>query len=647
MNDSKLFESGKIGNVTIKNRIVMPAMEVLAAGFNGEMTDGLIRYYEERAKAGVGLIVTAYASVDDVFSQSFAGAQLRVTDARHTSGMSRLARTLHKYDCRVLVQIYQAGRQAVPTAVTGKRMIAPSPIGYSLHDQVPEEMTREEIKRSVEKFVFSARILKDAMIDGVEILAAGGYLINQFLSPYSNQRTDEYGGSFENRFRFLREVVEAVRRACGADFIISVRFSADEFTEGGYGLEEGVRIARALEEIGVDCLSVNNANQESRYYIIEPIGFKPGWKSYITKAVKDAVAVPVIATNAIKMPEEAERFLAEGIMDYAAVGRANFADAHWAQKAAKGRSSDIKPCIGCLYCLDQTAAFRQSTCAVNPEAVRENEFPEHSADMTGRTIAVVGAGPAGMEAAILMKKRGARVVVFEKQDHVGGASELGSRTPDKEPLKLLAGYYAAQAEKLGIDLRLETEGTPEAIRSLNPYAVFVATGARPFIPKVDGLETVAYKTVGEALAPDFKINGKRVTVIGGGMTGCEVAEHFARMGNTVTLVEMQDKLAPEVCRDNLFTVLKNLKAQNADILMETQLLKASPGSVVVRNLRTGEEQSIGTDCLILSVGNRPDTTLYDVLRKTFDRVIPLGDTVKAGRVQAAVHSGFEKAYVLD
>ena len=226
--------------------------------------------------------------------------------------MTKLARTIHKYETKVMVQIYMAGRQAVPTAVTGKRMVAPSPIGYSLHDQIPEEMTKEEIKNAVKKFGKAAKILKDSMIDGVEILAAGGYLINQFLSPYSNKREDEYGGSFENRTRFLREVIAEVRRTCGPRFPISVRFSADEFTEGGYSLEEGIRIAKACEEAGVDCLNVNNGNQECRYTIIEPVTFKPGWKSYITKAIKGAVNIPVISTNVIKKPEQAEHPTASG-----------------------------------------------------------------------------------------------------------------------------------------------------------------------------------------------------------------------------------------------------------------------------------------------------------------------------------------------
>lgn len=642
-----LFEAGQIGHLTLKNRIVMPAQEMLAAGFNGEMSDDLINYYEQRAKAGCGLIITAYASVDDEFSQSFAGAQLKVTDPRHTSGYSKLARTLHKYDAKVMVQIYQAGRQAVPTEITGKRIVAPSPVGFSVHNQVPEEMSFDEIQRSVKKFARSARILFDAQIDGVEILAAGGYLINQFLSPYSNKRADQYGGSFENRTRFLGQIIEAVREACGPRFVISVRFSADEFTEGGYGLDEGVRIARWLETQGVDVISVNNSNQERRYYIIEPTTIQSGWKSPIIRKIKEAVSLPVIATNVIKKPEQAEKYLREGIMDFAAVGRGLLADEKWAQKAYEGRPEDIKTCIGCLYCLDQTAKFRRCACAVNPRLLREAEFPEPPRDLSGRTAVVVGAGPSGLEAAIVLAERGCRVTIIEKNNYLGGSAELGTRTPDKEVLGWLLDYYKTRVKKLGIQLMLNTSAGMEMILAMNPYAVAVAAGSRPVVPPVEGLSTETVHTVEEALQSGFKPAGPNVVVVGGGMTGCEVAEKFAVQGLKVTLVEMLDQLAPEVCPDNLVTVLQNLDKHGARILLGRKMLRLAPGEVTVENLAEGREENINCDEVIISLGNRPDDALYRQLRGKLDRLIQVGDSLSVGRIAQAVQSGFERAYVMD
>ncbi|MDC0609852.1 NAD(P)/FAD-dependent oxidoreductase [Vibrio sp.] len=647
MNYTNLLKPGQMGPVSLKNRIVMPAMEILAAGFNGEMSDDLIKYYEKRAKAGTGLIVTAYASVDDEFSQSFAGAQLKLTDPRHTAGFTKLARNLHKYDTKVFVQIYQAGRQAVPSKITGKRIVAPSAVGFSLYEQIPEEMTVQEIESSVQKFIRSARILKNAEIDGVEILAAGGYLINQFLSPYSNKRSDQYGGSFDNRIRFLTEIIRGIRAECGKQFAISVRFSADEFTEGGYGLDEGVRIAQRLEELGVDVLSVNNANQEHRYYIIEPITIKTGWKSHIIRTISDAVDIPVMATNVIKTPDQAEQMLAEGLMDFAAIARGMMADSEWARKAYEGRGNEVKPCIGCLYCLDQTAKFQRSICAVNPTVARDNEFPELTRDLEGKNAVVVGSGPSGIESAMVLAKRGCNVTVFEKNSYLGGAVELGARTPDKEVLSTLIDYYRIQIDKLGITVKFNTEATPEMILSLNPYAIFVATGAEPIIPPIEGISKDSVYTVNQVLNDGFVLDNKQVVVIGGGMTGCEVAEHLALQGNSVTLVEMQDKLAPEVSPDNLFTVMKNLEKHNAKIMLSHRLEKFEDGNILVNDLASGEVKSVPADCVVLSLGNRPLKNLFSELQDCHDKVVAIGDCVKVGRVAQAVQSGFEKAYVLE
>lgn len=647
MSYPNLLKSGQMGPISIKNRIVMPAMEILAAGFNGEMSDDLIKYYEKRAKAGTGLIVTAYASVDDEFSQSFAGAQLKLTDPRHTAGFTKLARNLHKYDTKVFVQIYQAGRQAVPSKITGKRIVAPSAVGFSLYDQIPEEMTVQEIESSVQKFIRSARILKNAEIDGVEILAAGGYLINQFLSPYSNKRTDQYGGSFDNRIRFLSQIIQGIRAECGKEFAISVRFSADEFTEGGYGLDEGVRIAKRLEELGVDVLSVNNANQEHRYYIIEPITIKTGWKSHIIRTISEAVNIPVMATNVIKTPDQAEEMLADGLMDFAAIARGMMADDEWSRKAYEDRGHEVKPCIGCLYCLDQTAKFQRSICAVNPTVARDNEFPPLTRDLKGKVAVVVGAGPAGIEAAMVLAKRGCEVTIFEKNSYLGGAVELGARTPDKEVLSTLIDYYRIQIDKLAITVKFNTVATADMLLSMNPYAIFVATGAEPIIPPIEGVASDSVYTVDKVLHEEFSMANKNVVVIGGGMTGCEVAEHLALQGNSVTLVEMQEKLAAEVSPDNLFTVLKNLDKHDASILLSHRLEKFEEGQIVVNDLANGDLKNIPADAVVLSLGNRPDKNLFSELQSRHNKVVAIGDCVKVGRVAQAVQSGFEKAYVLE
>lgn len=647
MNFPHLFSPGKIGNVTLKNRIVQGPTELLAAGFNGEVSEDYIRHYELCAKAGAGLIIPAYASVDDEFSQSFAGAQLKVTDRKHGTALSKLARRVHKYDAKVMIQCYMAGRQAVPTKITGKRIIAPSPLGYSWHDQIPEEMTIEDIKNTVMKFGRAAVILRDSGIDGMEVLAAGGYLINEFLSPKSNIRTDEYGGSFENRTRIVKEIVEEIRKQVGNDLMLSVRFSADEFLEGGYDLEEGIKLAKFFEEIGFDCININNSNQEKRYYIIEPVGFKTGWKTYIIKAIKAAVTIPVLSTNVIKKPEQAEEMLAEGIMDFVVFARAFMADPEWIIKAKEGRSDEIKVCIGCLYCLEQTGRYIKSICAVNPKLARLDEFPDHGKDLEGKKIIVVGAGPSGLEAAIECEERGAKVTIYEKKDFIGGSLALGAIPPDKEPLQWLVDYYNTMLKKLGIEVKLSTEVVKDQIISEKPYAVFVATGATPVILPCALPDGKRVFTVEQALGQDVKFNGEKVVVIGGGMTGLEVAEHYALMGNAVTLVEMRDKLAPEVDPDNVVTVVKHLDEAKASILMSHRLVALDADGVVVEQVNTGETLTVPADRIILSLGGRPNNALYLELAEKLENVIAIGDTSKVGRVAGAVQSGFEHAYVLE
>ena len=647
-----LFTPGKIGNITIKNRIVHGPHELEASGFNGEMTDDYIDYYERSARGGTGLIITAYASVDEEFSPSFAGCQLKVTDPRQVAMLSKLARRVHKYGAKILVQCYMAGRQAIPTAITGKRIVAPSAIGFGLgsehtHDQIPEEITHKEIKEAVQKFVKAAKLLETAEIDGIEVLAAGGYLINEFLSPYTNKRTDEYGGSFENRTRFAREVMDGIHEAVGPDFIVGVRMCANEFMDEGYDLEEGARIAQFFESCGVDYINLNNGNQEKAYLNMDPIGFKTGWKSYITRKIKSSVSVPVFSTNVIKKPEQAEGFLAEGLMDFAVMTRGFIADTDWAKKAYECRSDEIKPCIGCLNCTDNTNIFKRCACAVNPVLLRQDEFPEPARDMEGRKVIVIGAGPSGLEAAFVMKKRGADVTVYEKKDRIGGAAELGARTPDKVPLIMLMDWYRTMIDKLGVDVRLGTEVSAQDIIAQKPYAVFVASGSDPReLPEMpfDG-ETVL--NLEDVLENRMRFDGEKVVVIGGGMNACELAEYAGSVGGDVTLAYRGKVLAKKLQRDLLVTVFENYEKYGVKKLLGYRPLGKDETGVVVQNVETGEKLHLDADKVIVCIGDEPKRGLYEELSEVLDNVILTGDADKTGRIANAVRTGFERAYILE
>ena len=652
-----IFTPGKIGNMTVKNRIVQGPAEFQAVGFDGELTDEYIDFFEESASMGTGLIIVAYATVDEEFSPSFAGCQIKLTSPKHTAMYSKLARRVHKYGTKIFAQVYMAGRQAVASEITGKRIVAPSPVAFTEqgkmpggfeHFQVPDEITHDEIKAAVQKFVRAARIVRNAGLDGIEILACGGYLIHEFLSPLTNFRTDEYGGSIENRTRFIKEIVEGIRAECGPDFVISVRLAADEYMEGGYGLKEGVEFAKLFEQYGFDCINLQNGTQESPWYNLEPLGLETGYKSYIIKAIQEAVSVPVLSTNVIRKPEQMEQMLAQGdLMDFAVSVRMNMADPEWPRKAYEGRNDEVKPCINCMSCQYHILHNRRVACAVNPLLLRKDEFPDKGKDLEGKKIVVVGAGPAGMEAAILCAKRGADVTVYEKRDIIGGSVELGGRIAGKSQLTMLAEYYATMAKKLGINVKLNTEATADMICADDPYAVFIAVGAvHKSLPNVqaDGKRIFTLDTV---LENRMRFDGEKVVVIGGGMNAVDMAAYCATTGGDVTLMARRNALATTVHNSCKFPSLKKLEEHGGRQLLLHKPVSVDETGLVVEHSETGERQHVDADKIILCVGLETGSALSDELEEKLDRVFVIGDTVKVGRVEDAVLSAYETAYLMD
>jgi pyruvate/2-oxoglutarate dehydrogenase complex dihydrolipoamide dehydrogenase (E3) component len=334
-------------------------------------------------------------------------------------------------------------------------------------------------------------------------------------------------------------------------------------------------------------------------------------------------------------------------MDYAVMTRAFLADPEWAKKAREGRSEEIKPCIGCLYCLERTGLYRRGICAVNPRLIRMEEFPDRGRDLEGKKVIVVGAGPAGLEAAVGCVRRGAVVTVYEKREFIGGAAALGSRTPHKAPLMWLVNYYETMAKRLGIVIKLGTEITEEQIMEEKPWAVFVACGAAPVTLPFARPDGKRIFTVDQVLEQDLQFKGEKIVVVGGGMTGCEVAEYYAMMGNNITLIEMRDVLAPEVDPDNLVTVLENLKKAGGIVLLSHKFVALENTDVVAERTDSGERVNLPADRIILSLGGVPNNGLYQELTGCLDNVIAVGDTARVGRVANAVRTGFEKSYILD
>ena len=645
-----LFSKGRMGTLELKNRVVMTAMGNYLANPDGTVSDADIAFYGARAKGGIGLIVTECMIVDYQRGKGNSH-QIAAADDKFIPGLKRLADAIHADDGRIFGQIYHPGRQGISAMNGDLPMLAPSATVCNVTHQPTEAMTTEEVEQMVVKFGAAAARLKQAGFDGVEVHGAHGYLINEFLSPYTNNRDDRYGGSFENRLRFLAEIVDAIRQTCGKDFPLMVRLSVDEFLEGqpSLKLEDGVRICQELEKLGVDALDVSAGIYESMSVAWEPTSYGQGWKLYLAEAVKKAVSIPVVGVAAIRDPGYADQIIADGKVDFVGSARQHFADADWAIKAQEGRVEDIRRCISCLFCMESLMAadftHLPCRCAINIEAGRETRYADMPENGDGRVVAIIGGGPAGLEAARILARRKFKPVIFEKGDKLGGQLLLAEVPPDKERIGWLLDWLVTQVEKADVEVRLNEEATFEKLEELKPYAILVAVGSEPKVPdNIQCSETTVLAT--DVLAEKAKIENEKVAVIGSGMTGIETAEVLAKKGNDVTVFEMADAIGPGLYFQNLLDIMAHLNAHDVTFNAGHTLMKIDGKTSEFIQQETGAPQTYEFDKYVLSLGNRPSPAPLEQLNGTFDRVFTIGDAVKPGRIRGALETGFQAAFQL-
>lgn len=678
-----LFSPMKIGGVEIKNRVVMAPMLMGFANVNGTPTKELLDYYEERAKGSAGLIITEITRVNDV-NGAAAFAQLGMSKDYQIKPMKELADRVHKHGAKLFVQLHHPGRQnmglligTVPMSVffdritplykkllykvvpSGKalmekhlvpKVVAPSKCENSYFaDSNNRALSKREIKKLIEQFSDAALRVKRSGADGVELHASHGYLIQQFLSPNTNHRMDEYGGSIENRMRFLLDIIRETKRKCGKDFPIIVRLTVDECYDKigkpgkGYSLDEGVCMAKRLEKAGVAAIDVSSAAYDTFNYWLEPTTFECGWRAYMAKAVKQAVTIPVIAANLIRSPEQAERQIAEGYQDFVSLGRPHIADPHWAQKTESGHAEDIKRCICCLYCIEsmQNNAYTggHGNCAVNPFVGRETEYLKK--DGNGKTVAIIGAGPAGLMSAELAAGRGFKVVVLEKNDAPGGQINYASAPPDKEKIHWCVEDMYNSCVKAGVEFRFGVSATEELLKELEPYAVIVATGGAAVRPRsIAGADKPNVYTPEQILSGDIKLLGSTVAVIGSGMTGLETAEFLAQ-NNGVFIVEMADNVAPGTWMQHVDDIMPKLKSLGVEIYTSQKLLEITDSGIVTESADSRKKRTV-TDCdaVVLALGVRSENALYQSIKDKFERVLLVGDAAKSGRIADATESAY-------
>lgn len=685
-----LFSPMKIGTCEIKNRIVMPPMMMGFGEPSGKPTEMLMDYYEERAKGGTGLIITEITRVNDDHGAA-AFNQLAMSHDYHIAPMREFADRIHRHGAKLFVQLHHPGRQNIGIMIhmvpltnmcskvcksfpklvykiapgMGKKMVEKGLVFASPGPSKCEPskvsgghvraFSHREIKKLVKQFVDAAVRCKEAGVDGVELHAAHGYLLQQFLSPNTNKRTDEYGGSFENRMRFIKEIIEGIRERCGRDYPLIIRLAVDECYDKigqpgkGYGLDTGVKYAKAFADMGVDAIDVSSAAYDTYNYWLEPTSFDCGWRAYMAEAVKKAVGdLPVLAANVIRSPEQAEEQLERGIQDFVSLGRPHIADPHWAQKAQSGRAHEIKRCINCLYCIESMMEHayvgEHGCCSVNPTLGEERRLDSLPCDGNGRTVAIIGGGVAGLTAAEILGRRGFKPVVFEKENVCGGQINLADKGPKKEKIGWCAQDLEVNARKFGAEIRLGTEATAADILALDPYAVIVATGAVALRPRsIKGADGANVYTTTQILDGSVRLEGKNVALIGTGMTGLETGELLAEQGNKLTFVEMADTVAPGTWFQHIDDAMPKLEKAGAKFMLSTKLVSIDEKGAVVEGVKDKKQSRVDAEAVVLSLGARPVNGLAKELEGKVKNLFVVGDADKVGRIAHATAEAYDVA----
>lgn len=641
-----LFSPKKVGKIEIKNRVVMPPMGTSLSYSTGEMSTNIIEWYKARAKGGVGLIVVEVSEVD-YENASAALNSIRLDTSRCIPQLRRLAEGVHVYGTKIFGQLHHGGSQAGSFFNDGHQPVSPSGVKCLAVPDQPRELTTEEVKALVQKYVYGAKMLQMAHFDGAEIHGAHGYMVHQFFSEHTNKRTDEYGGSFENRMRFATEIIQGIKQVCGPDFPVSIRMDMVEGIEGGYTIETGVEIAKAMERAGVDLISCSMGTYESFHAGIDSASFKEGWRVYMATEARKNVSVPVVCVGAIRTPEFAESVINEERSDFVATGRQLIADPDWANKACYGKEKSIRKCISCMTCAFNVLGAGFVCCAINARAGHEAEYPRLTKDGNGRKVVVVGGGPGGIEAARVSAERGFEVTLFEKNDVLGGQLQLAKVAIDQEAMQNFIDYGTYELERLGVNVKLNTEATPEMVCAEDPYAIFVTTGGKGFVPDVpcDAPEKVI--TAEDYLAGKEDLGEKTIVVVGGGITGCETAALAASRGAKTTIIEMMSEYCQDIYPDSRIEIMNELEKYQVPVYTNCMLTAVSAEGICVKDTQSGEESELKADKVVMALGVKPVNDIYYELCGDFENIFLCGDAVRQGKIDDAVRAAHVLALELE
>lgn len=628
----------------MKNRIAMAPMGTAFATPDGVFTDQAMAYYEARAKGGAGLIIVENVAVD--FHRNIhAPNRPAIDNDLPLPRLAKLVKIIKKHGARAFIQLNQSGRMG-KSRLTGFQPVAPSPIPFSSgafpQGEMPKELTREEINGIVNLFAQAASRAKKAGFDGIEVHAAHAYLLAEFLSPFTNKRQDLYGGCLENRARILIEVIQAIRKTVGNDYSVGCRLNGQE-----YGVEEGLTlgdtqtIAKMINSM-VDFLHITAWGYGNSSLVNSPD--TAGGLLSLSEAIKKVVTVPVIAVGRLT-PEVGEQAIRDGKADIIAMGRGLLADPDLPNHLLSGKPEVIRPCIACHHCMD--AGYLKNTsisCAVNGAVGQEREY-EMKPTKKSKKIAIIGAGPAGMEAARVLALRGHKVILFEKEDYLGGQMSLAMATSHKRKrIEPLLDYFTTQLSRLHVETKLNTEANTDLIADYAPDAVILATGAKPIIPPIPGVEQDNVFTAIDILAGRVKA-GQKVFIIGGGSIGCETAEFLVEKGKEVTVAEILPELASDMGFRDRHRLLMRMNTLPINFITNVRCNEIHKDGVIVTT-RDSQSQSIRADTVVLAVGTKQNNTLYLLLRKKVVETHLAGDCCRLGKIAGAMGDGLRLGCIL-
>ncbi|MCC0636193.1 MULTISPECIES: FAD-dependent oxidoreductase [unclassified Clostridioides] len=647
-----IFEPLTIKRMNVKNRIVMPPMGTNFGGESGEFKDEHIKYYEQRAKGGTGLIIVENACVDFPLGSN-GTTQIRIDHDRYIPALYKLTESLHKHGACVAIQINHSGASAMPDRINGLTPVSSSNIPSKNGGTIPRELKKAEILDIAKKYGKAAKRAQIAGFDAIEIHAGHSYLISQFLSPIYNKRTDEFGGSLENRARFAKLVIDKVRDEVGALFPISLRISADEFIEGGNTLDDTLKLLEYLNE-EVDIYNVSAALNDSIQFQIDTMTLEDGWRSYMSKAVKKRFGKTTIITGNIRNPEIASKILENNEADFIGMGRGLIADPNWAEKVENGKEDSIRKCISCnIGCAgNRIGANRPIRCTVNPDLINGEEYKQRKVNKTTNVV-VIGGGTAGLEAAATAAEVGCNVFLLEEKADIGGLAETISTFPDKSRINDFPKYLKQRVNKLkNLIVFKNTKADIKFIENLKPDIIINATGSKPLLPPITGLMDRIDQENGK-VSSIFKLfndieyfktkdlENKKVVVVGGGAVGLDVVEFFSENKAKTSIVEMLPVVGKDLDPITKVTMMKMLKDYNVDVYTNTALLEVEDDNFKVK--KNEEEFLLNFDYGFICLGMKSNNPILNNLKKYFEaknvEVLNIGDSKIARRIIDGVREG--------